>query len=93
MVTYSNAIDILKQIKSIYNDVIAKGNTSEDAYVVGDSFDKAIMALNRQIATKPAIWKNKKFVCPTCHTEVKMPSVDTTDVYCEFCGQRLKWGY
>ena len=93
MVTYGNAIDILKQIKSIYNDVIAKGNTSEDVYVVGDSFDKAIMALNKQIATKPTIWKNKNFVCPTCHTEVKMPSVDTTDVYCEFCGQRLKWGY
>ena len=45
MVTYSNAIDILKQVKSIYNDVVAKGDTSEDAHIVGDSFDKAIMAL------------------------------------------------
>lgn len=93
MVTYNNAIDILKQVKSIYNDVVAKGDTSEDAHIVGDSFDKAITALNKQIATKPEIWKNKKFICPTCHTEVKMPSVGTNDVYCEFCGQRLKWGY
>lgn len=93
MVTYNNAIDILKQVKSIYNDVVVKGDTSENAHIVGDSFDKAITALNKQIATKPEIWKNKKFICPTCHIEVKMPSVGTNDVYCEFCGQRLKWGY
>lgn len=49
------------------------------------AYEKAIIALEKQIPKKPVEVRNE-IVCPTCKTLVG------SSPYCRYCGQALDWG-
>lgn len=80
-------------------DCLKKNKPTSGFYMLQESVDMAIKALEKQVAKKPSFEGDgydpdgnlvyDTWICPCCekHYEVDYEEYD----YCPFCGQRIDW--
>lgn len=90
-----DTIENLRELKNIIQKQVREANCdgkgAQDAFEVGFDFDRAIEALEKQIAKKPVIYKGtNRADCPICGMTVRGIDKPFGD-FCSKCGQRLDW--
>lgn len=93
----ADTIENLRVLKSVLQRQVEEadcdGKGAQDALEVGFDFDRAIEALEKQLAIKPkevvgGIYR-EFYECKNCGSEIE--PLDIYEDYCKWCGQRLDW--
>ena len=89
-VDYQLHINGLKGLKPFLQNIMLienyDGMGELDAKEVGETFDLAIEALEKQMPKKPRKYQGVTLECPACGS-IKTHSAP----YCKYCGQALDW--